>query len=81
VAERMDIQVPIFRPRLPEWDTWLWEHRRTRELTQRAWALHRGFRMRHCLLYWRHFMLRNKRMRVAWVGAASNQVRARLGLC
>jgi hypothetical protein len=49
----------MFRPRLDIWDHWLYEHNRTAELMTRIQQLHRGFRMRHCFNFWRHFTARN----------------------
>lgn len=63
VSERLNIAPPIFRPRMPAWDTWLWEHHRSRELAGRIMLLHRGFRLRHCFRFWHFFTMRNK-----WVG-------------
>ena len=41
VAERLRVDPPLFRPRLPEWEAWLWEHKRTRELHSRIETLHK----------------------------------------
>ena len=74
VADRLKIEAPLFRPRIPEWDQWLFEHNRSRELNQRSERLHRGFRMRHCLLFWHQFTVRNAKMRSVWMSVAAQQI-------
>lgn len=58
----------------PEWDEWLFQHNRSKELRQRSEKLHRGFRMRHCLLFWHQFTVRNAKMRSVWMSVAAQQI-------
>lgn len=74
MAERLKIAPPLFRPRIPEWDAWLWEHGRSCELGRRVEQLHRGFRVRYCFRFWRFFTERNRKMRLAWISAAAEQI-------
>ena len=74
VADRLKIEAPLFRPRIPEWDQWLFEHNRSKELKLRSEKLHRGFRMRHCLLFWHQFTVRNAKMRSVWMSVAAQQI-------
>ena len=37
-------------------------------------ARSQGFRLRHCLLWWHFFTMRNIKMRTSWVSAAAVQV-------
>lgn len=78
VAARLAIEPPLFRPRMPEWDAWLWEHNRTRDLTARIAQLHRTFRLSYCFRWWHTFVARNKKLRKAWSGAAAKQIEALL---
>jgi hypothetical protein len=71
ISERLDIAPPIFRPRVPEWDAWLFKHIRSRELHARIKLHHRTFRLRHFFAFWLFFMRRNKRMRQAWISTAA----------
>lgn len=41
VSERLSIPPPIFRPRIAEWDAWLFKHTRSRELHSRIVLLHK----------------------------------------
>lgn len=41
LAERLGIDTPLFRPQIPEWDAWLWHHKRSQELHSRIAVLHR----------------------------------------
>lgn len=40
-SERLRIEPPLFRPQIPEWDAWLWHHKRGIELHSRIAILHR----------------------------------------
>ncbi|GFR39776.1 hypothetical protein Agub_g261 [Astrephomene gubernaculifera] len=76
VSERLQIAPPIFRPRIPEWDAWLFKHTRSRELQSRIVLLHKGFRVRHFFEFWLFFIRRNKRMRQAWFSTAAHHIEA-----
>ncbi|GIL80819.1 hypothetical protein Vretifemale_9870, partial [Volvox reticuliferus] len=76
VSERLKIPPPIFRPRIPEWDEWLFRHTRSRELHSRMVQLHKGFRVRHFFDFWLFFTRRNKRMREAWYSTAAHHIEA-----
>eukprot|EP00201_Polytomella_parva_P022284 CAMPEP_0175046338 /NCGR_PEP_ID=MMETSP0052_2-20121109/4977_1 /TAXON_ID=51329 ORGANISM="Polytomella parva, Strain SAG 63-3" /NCGR_SAMPLE_ID=MMETSP0052_2 /ASSEMBLY_ACC=CAM_ASM_000194 /LENGTH=503 /DNA_ID=CAMNT_0016310077 /DNA_START=135 /DNA_END=1643 /DNA_ORIENTATION=+ len=78
LAERLEIEPPIFRPRIPEWDHWLLEHVRGKELMQRIPILHKGFRLSHCFRFWLFFVRRNRCMRAAWVSTAARLVESLL---
>ncbi|KAG1675159.1 hypothetical protein FOA52_003382 [Chlamydomonas sp. UWO 241] len=73
-AEALGIEPPLFRPRMPAWDAWLWEHNRSAELVARAHALHAGFRLRHCFGFWRAFAARNIKVRTAFRHIAAQQI-------
>jgi hypothetical protein len=39
ISERLSLQLPMFRHRLPAFDAWLWRHTRRRQLSQQAAGL------------------------------------------
>eukprot|EP00198_Chlamydomonas_reinhardtii_P000750 XP_001690085.1 predicted protein [Chlamydomonas reinhardtii] len=71
VSERLQIPPPIFRPRIPEWDAWLFKHTRSRELHSRIVLLHK-----HFFNFWVFFTRRNKKMRQAWITTAAQHIEA-----
>ncbi|GAX78780.1 hypothetical protein CEUSTIGMA_g6217.t1 [Chlamydomonas eustigma] len=74
VSERLQVDPPLFRPRMPEWEKWYYEHNRTRELEGRIEILHKDFRLRYCLQWWHLFTSRNIKMRKCWISAAADQI-------
>eukprot|EP00798_Chlamydomonas_sp_ICE-L_P002279 gene2279-8547_t len=84
VSERLEIDIPLFRPRMPIWDSWLTEHIRSQELKSRIPLLHMelksGIPLLHSVSkqytrrFWRTFTVRNIKMRSAWISVAATQI-------
>lgn len=69
-SERAGVDPPVHRPHLIEWDEWLWQHRRRKQLMRQAKLTHRHFRLRFCFYWLRWHAARNIKMREAWKFAA-----------
>eukprot|EP00878_Enallax_costatus_P038369 GHUV01043581.1.p1 GENE.GHUV01043581.1~~GHUV01043581.1.p1 ORF type:complete len:370 (+),score=92.18 GHUV01043581.1:211-1320(+) len=68
VCERLGIALPVFRPRLPEFEEWLWQHERAKHLKQQASALFDKSCLRRCFGAWQRHMYKVHTMRMAWTG-------------
>eukprot|EP00873_Tetraselmis_striata_P040660 jgi/Tetstr1/460924/TSEL_006077.t2 len=75
-SERAGVDPPVHRPHLIEWDEWLWQHRRRKQLMRQAKLTHRHFRLRFCFYWLRWHAARNIKMREAWKFAARTKIRA-----
>ncbi|WIA31742.1 hypothetical protein OEZ86_002618 [Tetradesmus obliquus] len=51
-CERLSIALPMFQPRSLQFETWLWQHERRRQLKQQAAALFQRMCLQRCFVGW-----------------------------
>ncbi|MEW5312398.1 MAG: hypothetical protein WDW38_004037 [Sanguina aurantia] len=77
ISERLSIPPPLFRPRVPLWDSGCGSTTAQRSCRAGSSSC-TGFRLRHCFDFWLFFARRNARMRTAWVATASVHIKEML---
>jgi len=71
----VQLPAPEFLSNFPAWQEWLFRRERTQRLKLQAAQHQQAFCKRYLFQYWRFFMHRNKRMRLAWLFAHRNHER------